>query len=130
MRIVISETSSGKSYQAELPKEKEANIVGKKIGDELDGNLVGAAGYMLEMTGGSDNSGFPMRQEVYGTAKKTILTTRGVGFYTTAKGQRRRRYIRGNTYSSDIIQVNTKVKTPGATPLDQLFKKEEKKETE
>jgi len=126
MRIVISDTASGKSYQVELPKEKEAQVVGKKIGDELDGNLVGAAGYVLELTGGSDGSGFPMRKEVYGAAKKGILTTKGVGFNAKRKGERRRRYVGGNTYSSEIAQVNTKVKKAGGTPLDQLFKKEEK----
>jgi small subunit ribosomal protein S6e len=126
MRIVISDTASGKSYQAELTKEQEAQVVGKKVGDELDGNVVGAGGYMLELTGGSDGSGFPMRREVYGAAKKNILTAKGVGFYTKEKGQRRRRYVRGNTYSAEIVQVNSKVKKAGATPLDQLFKKEEK----
>ncbi|MBU0532382.1 30S ribosomal protein S6e [Candidatus Micrarchaeota archaeon] len=126
MRIVISESTSGKSYQVELAKEKEANIIGKKIGDDLDGNLIGAAGYLLELTGGSDGSGFPMRKEVYGAAKKNILTAKGVGFYTKRKGERRRHYVRGNTYSAEIMQVNTRVKKAGATPLDQLFKKEEK----
>lgn len=128
MRIVISE-SSGKSYQIELAKDKESNIVGKKIGDELDGNLVGAAGYTLALTGGSDNSGFPMREEVHGAAKKSILTSDGVGFKAKDKGARRRRYMRGNTYSAEIVQVNAKVKTPGAVPLEQLFPKPEKKET-
>ncbi|MBD3210936.1 30S ribosomal protein S6e [Candidatus Micrarchaeota archaeon] len=126
MRIVISDTASGKSYQVELPKEKEAQIAGKKIGDELDGNLVGAAGYTLELTGGSDDSGFPMRREVFGPVKKKVLTSKGVGFNAKRKGERKRKVIRGNTYSSDIVQVNTKVKKAGATPLDQLFKKEEK----
>ncbi|NYZ74521.1 30S ribosomal protein S6e [Candidatus Micrarchaeota archaeon] len=128
MRIVISE-SSGKSYQIELAKDKESSLAGKKIGDELDGNLVGAAGYTLELTGGSDNSGFPMRVEVHGAAKKLVLTSDGVGFKAKDKGARRRRYMRGNTYSSEIVQVNTKVKTPGAVPLEQLFPKAEKKET-
>jgi small subunit ribosomal protein S6e len=127
MRIVISETTSGKSYQAELPKEKEANIVGKKIGDELDGNLVGAAGYTLQLTGGSDDSGFPMREEVYGAVKKTILSSDGTGFHAKRHGERKRVYVRGNTYSSEIVQVNTKVIKAGTTPLDQLFKKEEEK---
>ncbi|MDD5171407.1 MAG: 30S ribosomal protein S6e [Candidatus ainarchaeum sp.] len=128
MRIVISE-SSGKSYQVELAKDKESSLVGKKIGDELDGNLVGAAGYTLELTGGSDNSGFPMRVEVHGSAKKLVLTSDGVGFHAKDKGARRRRYMRGNTYSAEIIQVNAKVKAPGAVPLEQLFPKAEKKET-
>ena len=127
MRIVISEPS-GKSYQVELPKDKEANIVGKKIGEELEGNLIGAAGYTLEFTGGSDGSGFPMRKEVYGPGKKLVLTSDGVGFKAEHHGERRRRYMRGNTYSAEIVQVNTLVKKPGSTPLDQLFPKAEKKE--
>jgi small subunit ribosomal protein S6e len=127
MRIVISEATSGKSYQAELEKEKEVNIVGKKIGDELDGNLVGAAGYILELTGGSDGSGFPMRTEVHGAAKKQILTSNGVGFHAKRKGERRRKYVRGNLFSADTIQINSKVKKAGATPLDQLFPKKESK---
>jgi small subunit ribosomal protein S6e len=127
MRIVISE-SNGKSHQTELPKDKESALVGKKIGDELDGNLIGAAGYTLKLTGGSDGSGFPMRVEVHGSAKKVILTSDGVGFHATHDGERRRKYMRGNTYSAEIVQVNASVKTAGASPLDQLFPKVEKKE--
>ncbi len=127
MRIVISE-SNGKSHQTELPKDKESVLAGKKIGDELDGNLVGAAGYTLKLTGGSDGSGFPMREEVHGSAKKMILTSDGVGFHATHNGERRRKYVRGNTYSTEIVQVNASVKTAGASPLDQLFPKAEKKE--
>lgn len=128
MRIVISDTTSGKSYQSEVDKEKEAMIVGKKLGDELDGNLVGAAGYTLQLTGGSDGSGFPMRSDVYGAVKKQILSSDGTGFNAKNKGERKRVYVRGNTYSSDIVQVNAKVLKAGPTPLEQLFgKKEEEK---
>ena len=126
MRIVISE-SSGKSYQVELPKDGEAQIAGKKIGDELDGNIVGAAGYTLELTGGSDGSGFPMRREVHGAARKAILTSDEVGFNATRSGERRRKFVRGNTFSTEVVQVNAKVKTAGAVPLEQLFPKAEKK---
>jgi small subunit ribosomal protein S6e len=128
MRVVISDPTNGKSYQIELEKDKEASISGKKIGEELDGNLVGAAGYTLKFTGGSDGSGFPMREEVYGPAKKEVLTTKGIGFKAKRKGERKRRYLRGNTYSSDIVQVNTMVVKAGETALDQLFPKTEEKE--
>ncbi len=128
MRIVISETS-GKSYQLELPKDKESNVIGKKLGEELDGNLVGVAGYVLELTGGSDGSGFPMRKEVHGAAKKMVLTSEGIGFKAERGGERRRRYVRGNTYSAEIVQVNTRVKSAGPTSLEQLLPKAEKKET-
>jgi small subunit ribosomal protein S6e len=127
MRVVISE-KSGKSYQFELPKDKEANIIGKKLGDELDGNLIGAAGYLLVLTGGSDGSGFPMKKEIAGSAKKFTLTTDGVGFNAKEDGERRKKYVRGNTFSSEIVQINSQVKTPGPTPLEQLFPKTEKKE--
>ncbi|MBN1169763.1 30S ribosomal protein S6e [Candidatus Micrarchaeota archaeon] len=128
MRIVISETSSGKSYQTELEKGREANIIGKKIGDELDGNLVGAAGYSLQLTGGSDGSGFPMRENVYGAVRKSILSTEGQGFHASEKGERKRVIVRGNVYSVDIVQVNTKVVKAGATKLEELFGKKEEKD--
>ena len=126
MRMVIADPASGKSYQVELDKDKEAHISGKKIGEELDGNLVGAAGYTLELTGGSDGSGFPMRTEVHGAAKKPILTSKGTGFNAKRKGERRRKYVRGNTFSTEIVQINAKVKKAGATSLEQLFPKQEK----
>jgi small subunit ribosomal protein S6e len=127
MRIVISE-SNGKSHQTEIAKDKEAMIIGKKIGEALDGNLIGAAGYVLELCGGSDSSGVPMRSDVAGSAKKFSLMSDGVGFHASDKGARRRKYVRGGTYSTEIVQVNTKVKQAGASPLDQLFPKQEKKE--
>ncbi len=127
MRIVISEPT-GKSYQTELQKDKEALIAGKRIGDELDGNLVGAAGYTLVLTGGSDGSGFPMREDLSGPNRKSILTSKGVGFKPLFEGERRRKFLRGNVFSSEIAQVNAKVKTAGATPLETLFPKKETKE--
>ena len=111
-----------------MEKGKEANIVGKKIGDELDGNLVGAAGYTLQLTGGSDGSGFPMRENVYGAVKKSILSTEGQGFHQSHKGERKRVIVRGNTYSADIVQVNAKVLKAGPTKLDDLFGKKEEKD--
>jgi len=126
MRIVISEPKSGKSYQAELAKDKEAQIIGKKIGASLDGNLVGAAGYTLELTGGSDASGFPMKPDTQGSARKFSLMSKGVGFKDAQKGERKRKHIRGNAYSTEIAQVNAKVTAAGPTPLEQLFPKVEK----
>ncbi len=125
---MISDPKTGKSYQAELSKEQEAQIAGRKIGDKLDGGILGAAGYQLEFTGGSDGSGFPMREDIPGQRKVSALVTEGVGFHTSRNGERQRRMLRGNTYSQDMAQVNAKVVTAGATPLEQIFPKAEKKE--
>lgn len=128
MRIVISDPKTGKSYQVELPKDKESQIIGRKMGEKIDGGVVGAAGYTLELTGGSDGSGFPMRQDVAGSARSQSLIVKGVGFNSKRKGERRRKTLVGNVYSSEVVQVNTKVAEPGPTSLDQLFKKQEKEE--
>lgn len=128
MRLVISDPKTGKSYQTELAKEMENNIVGKKIGEEIEGNLVGAPGYKLQFTGGSDQSGFPMRRDVTGQRKMHALLSGGTGFKPTRNGERRRKLVRGNAYSGDIMQVNLKVVSGQGQPLEQLFpKKEEKK---
>ena len=128
MRIVISDPKTGKSYQAEVSKEHEAHIAGKKIGDRLDGGVLGAAGYQFEFTGGSDSSGFPMREEIPGQRKAAVLVSEGVGFHTKRSGERQRRMMRGNTFSADTAQVNAKVVAAGAAPLEQLFPKAEKKQ--
>ncbi len=130
MRIVISDPKTGKSYQAELENTKEGQIAGRVIGDKIDGGIVGAAGYTLELTGGSDSSGFPMRKDISGSRRSKSLDVEGVGFHSKRKGERRRKVLLGNVYSSEIAQVNAKVVDAGPTPLDQLFKKEEEKKEE
>ncbi len=125
---MLSDTKTGKSWQLELPKEKIGLLSGKKIGEQLDGDIFGAPGYIFELSGGSDESGFPMRKDISGARRETILLTKGVGFRETRKGIRKRKTMRGNTYSSEIAQVNAKVVQQGSVPLEELFgKKEEKK---
>jgi len=128
MQIVISDPKTGKSYKVEVPKEKEAEILGKRMGETIDGGFVGAGGYKLELTGGSDASGFPMRMDIAGVKKGKFLVTKGVGFKTKRKGERRRKTMRGNTYTNDTAQINSKVLEYGPTALDEIFKKEEKAE--
>lgn len=125
MKLVISDPKTGKSYQTELDKGRNALLVSKKIGETVDGGSFGAAGYVFEVTGGSDSSGFPMRRDIPGTRKLAAVLTDGVGFNADAKGQRRKKMVRGNSIADDTAQVNLKVVTPGATPLEQLFPKKE-----
>ncbi|MEM3292421.1 MAG: S6e family ribosomal protein, partial [Saccharolobus sp.] len=57
--------------------------------------------------GGSDNSGFPMRSDVTGAAKRKIILSSPPGFYPKEDGERRRKTIRGNVISQEIVQINT-----------------------
>ena len=114
-KIVISEPKSKKAWQI----EKEVPVLlGKKIGEKFDGSLVGLSGFTLQITGGSDKEGFPMRYDLEGSARKKALLTKGVGFRGTKKirkvkykveGMKKRKYIRGNTVSEEIMQINCKV---------------------
>ncbi|MFA5106442.1 MAG: 30S ribosomal protein S6e [Candidatus Micrarchaeia archaeon] len=127
MKIVVGE-KSGKSYQVEIPKEKDAQLVGKKIGDEFDGGLVGAAGYTLKITGGSDISGFPMRDDISGSRRASVVLSSGVGFRSHDSGQRARKTVHSHTVDLSIVQLNTVVVKAGAEPLEKLMPKAEKKE--
>ena len=70
-KVVISD-STGKSISQEL-KDKVANpLLGLKIGDVIDSNVVGINGKM-QITGGSDKSGTPMRPDLSWGSKKVYL---------------------------------------------------------
>lgn len=128
-KIVISDPETRKSYQLEIEKSNASFLVGKKIGDEIDGNLLGLAGYKLKITGGTDKDGFPMHPSVHGPGRKRVLLSGPPGFHPTKKGERRRKTVRGNTISFDIVQINCKIVQKGEKPLEEIFKKEEKKES-
>jgi small subunit ribosomal protein S6e len=124
-KLVVSDPNTRKSYQKEVSGE---GIIGKKIGDKVEGAAAGLQGYELQITGGSDKDGFPMRRDFEGTGRKRILLSGAPGFHPKLGGQRKRKSIRGNTVSEDTAQVNTKVLKQGKEPLDKLFGGEEKKE--
>lgn len=128
MQIVYSERKTGKTGQVSIAKEKEALLVGRKIGEVIDGSVAGLEGYKLKITGLSDNTGAPSRREIEGTRKARPLLGYGVGMRLRGKGLRSRRLIRGNTISADTSQVNTAIEEYGSTPPEQLFKPKEKKE--
>ena len=127
MKIEISEGQ--RSYQIEITKEKEAQIYGLKIGENFDGGIVGAIGYELKITGGSDKDGFPMRVDLVGSGKRRILLRGTPGFHPERKGVTSRKMVRGNIVSDAISQLNVVVTKKGEKKLSEIFGKEEKKET-
>ncbi|MEM3399301.1 MAG: 30S ribosomal protein S6e [Candidatus Micrarchaeia archaeon] len=133
MKIVVSDPKTGKSYQTELPKGKEGLLVGMKIGSEIDGGVIGATGYKLRITGGTDKDGFPMLPSITGAGKQKVLLSKPPGFRPKREGERRRKTIRGNVISDATMQVNTVVLEYGPKPLEETIvieKKEGKKEKE
>ncbi len=104
MKLNISD-KKGRTVTKEV-KEKEAGpFLGLQVGSELDASLIGEAG-KLKITGGSDKSGVPLRDDIHGGARKYILLSKGVGLRDAEKGQRFRKLIRGNTITEDVYQIN------------------------
>ncbi len=125
-KFVISH--AGKSYQAEKD-QKDCPVLEKKIGDTFPGNFLGLDGYDLQITGGSDREGFPMRNDIEGIGRKNIIVTKGIGFKAKQSGLRKRKQIRGNTISLNISQINCKVVKQGDKPIEEVLgKKEEAKQ--
>jgi len=109
-KIKLSISSpDGKTQSLEVEGLNAQLFVSKKIGDEVEGTALGLQGAKLQITGGSDKDGFPMRSDVYGGVKKPILMSGGVGFKAGGEGKRRRKIVRGNVITDDIVQVNLKV---------------------
>ena len=131
MKVVINDVKTGKSYQKEFDNDL---FIGRKIKEKIEGNVLGLADYEFEITGGSDNAGFPHRSDVEGSGRRKILASKGVGVQKKVrKGIKIRRTVMGNTISANTSQVNLKVVKYGKEALDKILggeKKEEEKPTE
>jgi len=131
VKVVINDTKNGRSYQKPYSNER---LIGKKIGDKIEGTIVGLQGYELELTGGSDKAGFAMRKDVEGSSRKKILIGKGVGLRKIANDVRRKKSVVGNMIGENTAQVNLKVVKYGTKDVKELLgikdepKKEEKKE--
>ncbi len=128
LKLVMSDTKTGKSYQKAVGDAESKKLMGLKIGDKIKGELFDLAGYEFEIRGGSDNAGFPMRKDVAGTGRKKIAIVRGVGFRKIKKrhGLRMKKTVSGNALSTKTSQVNLKILKEGKTPL--VSEPKEKKE--
>ncbi len=130
-RVVISDPKTGKAYQKVITGANANRLIGKQIGDVINGTIVELPpDYELQITGGTDKDGFPMRPDIPGTVRKRILLSGGVGFRPKEKGMRKRKMVRGRVISKDIVQINVKVVKHGRVPLEEFFKKEQKEKEE
>lgn len=125
-KFVISDPKTGKSYQKALNSEW---FVGKKIGDKVEGNLLGLKNFEFIITGGSDKAGFPMRKGVDIVGRKKILSGKGTGVKVEGKGTRIRKTVRGSIISDQIAQINLKIEKHGSEKIEDILgvKKEEPK---
>lgn len=108
-KVILSDPETGKSQIVELEGSRAVPLVGRRLGETIDGTAVGLGGHKLKITGGSDKDGFPMRPDIHGGIKTRVILTKGVGFHSTRKGERRRKTLRGSVITEEIVQINMKI---------------------
>jgi len=109
-KCVISDPKTGTAKTIELKGDEARPLLNLKIGDEIEGSLLGLKGKRLIITGGSDRSGFPMIKGIHGGVKRKVLLSKGVGLRKVEKGERKRVTVRGEVITEDIYQINLVIK--------------------
>jgi len=127
-KVVVNDTKSGKSHNIQVTGHHANSLIGKKINDEVDGIFVSLPGYKLQITGGTDKNGFPMRTDLPGTTRRRLLLSYSRGYKPKENGKRQMKSVRGNTINQDVVQINMKVTKHSSKPIDQLITSEPKKE--
>ena len=108
-KVIVSDPEAGTSKIVELEETRATPFIGRKIGESVDGAVVDLPAHKLKITGGSDRDGVPMRPNVHGGVRRNVVLSGGVGFNPEDKGERRRKTVRGNVITDEIVQINTKI---------------------
>lgn len=120
-QVVVADPDDGTTYQFDAEGQDANRFLGREIGEEVDGSSVGLSGYTVEITGGSDDAGRPMREDVAGPDLKALLLDGGTGFNPTRDGERRRITVRGREVSDATSQVNASIVSRGEQSIDDLL---------
>lgn len=105
-KLIISDPATGKSAAGEIEGSRAQALIGRSLGETIDGAALGIGSGKMLISGGCDKNGIPMRADVHGAVKKYIVLSSGPGFRSTRHGERRRKLIRGRTISDETYQIN------------------------
>lgn len=114
---VIADPKNGKTYKREVSSDNLNALVGRRVGEEVDGIFFELPGYKLKITGGTSLDGFQMKSDLQISGKKSILRTYSLG-RRAKNGKRKRVTFRGSIIGTDIAQINLKVVQYGPTSLE------------
>lgn len=105
-KLIISDPTTGKSAVSEIEGSRAQALVGRSLGETIDGSALGIGQGKFLISGGCDKNGIPMRADVHGGVKKYIVLSSGPGFRPTRHGERRRKLVRGRIISDETYQIN------------------------
>jgi small subunit ribosomal protein S6e len=108
-KVIVSDPETGTSKVVELEEARATPLIGRKIGEVIDGAIVDLPAHKVQLVGGSDKDGVPMRPSVHGGVRRHVVLSGGVGFNPKNRGERKRKTVRGNVITDEIVQVNAKI---------------------
>jgi len=108
-KVIVSDPQTGTSKVVEIEEARAAPLIGKKIGEIIEGATVDLPAHKVKIMGGSDKDGVPMRPDVHGGVRRNVVLSGGSGFNPERKGERKRKTVRGNVITDEIVQVNMKI---------------------
>ncbi len=118
-KVIVSDPQTGASKVVELEEARATPFIGRRVGETLDGTVVDLPAHKVQLLGGSDKDGVPMRANVHGGVRRAVVLSGGAGFKPEKKGERRRKTVRGNIITDEIAQINLKIieRPAGAAPI-------------
>jgi len=119
--VVVADPENGDSHQLDAEGQDANRFIGRSLGEEVEGSAVGLDGYTLELTGGSDTAGRPMRSDVLGPGTKAVLLDGGTGYEPSRDGERKRVTVRGSEISEETRQINAKIVDRGSQSVEELL---------
>ena len=108
-KVIVSDPETGTSKIVELEEARAAPFIGRRIGETMDGSVVDLPAHKIQLKGGSDKDGVPMIPNVHGGVRRKVVLSGGVGFKAKKSGERKRKAVRGNVITDDIVQINIKI---------------------
>lgn len=119
-KVIVSDPQAGTSKVVELEEARATPFIGRKLNETLDGAVVDLPAHKVQILGGSDKDGVPMRGNVHGGVRRAVVLSGGAGFNPHRKGERRRKTVRGDTITDEIVQINMKIveRPAGAKPIE------------
>jgi small subunit ribosomal protein S6e len=124
-QVDVADPEDGTTYQFEVDGQAANRFIGREIGEEIDAGSLGLDGYSVEVTGGSDNAGRPMRSDIAGSELRTVLLTGGVGFEPSVDGERKRVTVRGREVGNETRQINARIVGRGSQDVTELLDSED-----